>query len=268
MRYIPINKLISKIFADAAGKKAQARLRRAHIKLAGMLPGDRKAHTDRNGPNKWAPIKNHFTGILGKKCWYTEVELIGAPLAVDHYRPVCDYWWLAYDVENYRVSCPWANSPEYNAAHGCAGGKGDSFPLLDPGIRATGKGKLRIERPIILDPCKKRDCDLLAFQADGRPVLNPKYAADPVAVKRVRESLLILNIDHPDFNTKREQLCHAIADDVQAYEELPAGSPARNGILARVKGRLTVNAPFSTAARYYLKHHRHLNWVETLLAAP
>ena len=79
--------------------------------------------------------------------------------------------------------------------------------------------------PVILDPCKKEDCDLLAFQGDGRPVLNPAYADDPIARRRVEDSKVLLNLDHPDFNSKREQLYHDIAEDVNAYEALPVHQP-------------------------------------------
>lgn len=267
MRHIPLDQLIKTIFADANGKKDEKRLFRAHKKLIPKTPDERRAYIRSNGTSKWTPIKNRLTGILGNKCWYTEVELIGAPLTIDHYRPSCDYWWATFDVENYRVSCPYANSPEHNAMHGCAGGKGDKFPLLAPEIRATGKKKIRVEKPIILDPCKKGDCDLLAFQADGRPRINPAYAADPLAVRKVEESMLLLNLDHPDFNAKREQLYHDIADDVTAHEELPLDAGGRNTIQERIKQRLMPNAQFSTAARYYLRLHRHLEWVEQLLTA-
>lgn len=268
MRHIPLDALIKTIFADANGKRDKKRLLLAHKKLITKAQKERRDYIRKNGSNKWTPIKNRLTGILGNKCWYTEVELVGASLTIDHYRPSCAYWWLAFDAENYRVSCPYVNSPEHNALHGCAGGKGDNFPLLTPQLRANGKNKIRIEKPVILDPCKQGDCDLLAFQADGRPIINPAYAADPIAVGRVNESMLLLNLDHPDFNSKREQLYHDITNDVKAHEELPVGASSRNTIRTRIKQRLAPQAPFSTAARYYLRLHRHLEWVEQLLTEP
>lgn len=266
MRHVPLDKLILQMLSGVDGQKLRKRLFRSHMKLVRMPPGDRAGYIRRNGPGKWSPIKNSLTATLGKKCWYTETELIGAPLTVDHFRPVCDYWWLAFAAENYRVACPFANSPEHNKLHGCAGGKGDQFPLLGPGQRATGRNKLRVEIPLILDPCSERDCDLLAFQADGRPVLNPAHAADPTASKRVEESKILLNLDHPDFNSKREQLCNDIADDVNTYEALPVGAALRTKIAIRLEGRLAAQSPFSSAARYYLRLHRNLDWVEVLLA--
>lgn len=265
MRYIFLEPLIEEIFGDEDGSKAKKRLARAHHKVTGMDPDLRHEHIRRNGPNKWSPLKNRLTATLGNKCWYTEAELVGGPLTIDHYRPVCDYWWLAYDAENYRVACPYANSAQHNAEHGCAGGKGDSFPLLAPGQRAKAKGDLGSEAPIILDPCKQEDCDLVAFQTDGRPVLNPQMANVPHAEERVEKSKILLNLDHPDFNSKREQLYRAIAEEVRTHEELPANSELRPSIRTRIADRLAPNAPFSSAARYYVRLHRHLDWVEELL---
>ena len=265
MRHIDQTVLLSQIFATPDGKKVKKRLWRAHKKSAGMATANRKAHTDRNGPNKWKPLKVLVTDRLGLKCWYTEVELIGAPLVVDHYRPVSHYWWLAYDAENYRIACPWANSLQGNPIHGRAAGKGENFPLLPPGLRASGKNKLRFEKPVILDPCNAKDCELLAFQADGRPTLNPLFAADLDAKQRVDESIILLNLDHPDFNTKREQIRIATEEDVNAHEALPAGSVEQTETQRRIASRLEPTAPFSTAARFYLQLHRHHNWVENIL---
>jgi hypothetical protein len=266
MRYVPLNALIEEVSSDEEGAKTQQRLTRAQTKLSKMEPTLRQQHIQKNGPNKWSPLKGRLTGKLGNKCWYTEAELVGAPLTIDHYRPVCDYWWLAYDAENYRVACPYANSPQHNKEHGCAGGKGDQFPLLAPGQRAKAKEELSIESPVILDPCNEEDCDLLAFQADGRPVLNPEKTDVPNAEERVETSKILLNLDHPDFNSKREQLCREIRIDVLTHEGLPEGSESRIAVRARLVERLCVAAPFSTAARFYLQLHRHLDWVEELLA--
>ena len=267
MRHVPIRELNAAFFAEPAGAKSRAQLFRSHKKVAKMQPAERQGYVRRNGPRKWSSVKNWLTAKLGKKCWYTEAETVGAPLAIDHYRPVCDYWWLAFDAANYRVACSFANSRQHNPLHGCAGGKGDEFPLIGSGPRARGRNSLRRETPVILDPCDEADCNLVAFQADGRPVLNPAYAADPIAMMRVEESKILLNLDHPDLNSKREQLSREIADDVKAHEELADGAASRNVIRQRLAARLAPNAPFSSAARYYVRLHRDLDWVEALLAS-
>ena len=235
------------------------------MKLVGMPQADRQSYTERNGSNKWKPIKDKLVSALGPKCWYTEVELAGASLVVDHYRPLSVYWWLTYDPENYRISCPWANSPVHNSLYGCSGGKGTSFPLLPPALPANGKTRLRIERPVILDPCSADDCNLLAFQADGRPILNPNYAGNPIARQRVERSKILLNLDHPDFNSKREQLCQEIIVNVRTHEALGHDPTLQARIRSSIQAKLSVSAPFSTAARFYLQFHRHLDWVQDIL---
>jgi hypothetical protein len=269
MRHIDLSLLLTQFFADADGQRAKKSLERAHKKVAKKRsPKTRKKYVDDNGRTKWKPIKDRLTAQLGRKCWYTEVELIGAPLAVDHYRPVSKYWWLAFDAENYRISCPWAHSPEHNALHGCGGGKGENFPLLAPALVALRKNQLPNERPVILDPCSATDCDLLAFQADGRPVLNPAFVGNTDAEQRVVQSMILLNLDHPDFNSKREQLCKDIENDVADYEAFLAHSPRRDAVRANLAAKIAANAPFSTAARFYLQFHRHLDWVENILNPP
>ena len=265
MRHVQMNALLRSIYADHAGKVAKQRLARAHKVVTKKPARVRKTYVDNNGRTKWSPIKNRFTKLLGNKCWYTEAELVGASLTIDHYRPTCDYWFLAFKADNYRVACPFANSPKHNAEHGCAGGKGDEFPLLDPEQKAKGIRSIKNERPLILDPCSKDDCNLVAFQPDGRPVIHPGFVDDPVALERIARSKILLNLDHPDFNSKREQLCNDIADDVKMFEELPDGAAGRETIITRLEGGLSAKAPFSSAARYYLRLHRNHEWVEALL---
>ncbi|MGE0621475.1 MAG: hypothetical protein AB7I04_08465 [Pseudomonadales bacterium] len=266
MRHVQIDALLRSAFSNATGKKDKRRLDRAHKLVTSKAAGLRQAYINSNGVSKWSPIKNRLTSILGNKCWYTEAELIGASLTIDHYRPKCDYWFLAFKAENYRVACPFANSPKHNEEHGCAGGKGDAFPLLDPKTKAKGLRSIKRERPVILDPCSEFDCQLVAFLPDGRPVIHPDFRRDSVAVKRVEDSKILLNLDHPDFNAQRERLCNEIAADVKIFEELPVGAAGRASITSRLKERLSARSPFSSAAHYYLRQHRHHAWVETLLA--
>jgi hypothetical protein len=266
MRYIPLEELLRKMFSEPAGAKFGLQLVRANIKLARLPPGLRLRYIRDNGPSKWSPIKNWLSKKLGNKCWYTEAELVGAPLSIDHFRPISNYWWLAFEAKNYRLACAYANSPQHNELYGRSGGKGHAFPLLGSGRRSTWRNNRRIEKPLILDPCLSEDCNLVAFQADGRPVINPAHAGDVGAFCRVEENKVLLNLDHPAFNSQREQLYHAIADDVKTYEELPANALGQAIIVNRLEKRLSAGAPFSSAARFYLRLHRHLDWIEALLA--
>lgn len=265
MRHVPIQSLLQTIFASTEGKKDKRRLDQAHETVTQKPVKDRKSYIDNNGTTKWSPLKDRFTAELGNKCWYTEAELVGAPLTIDHYRPSCDYWFLAFKPDNYRVACPFANSPKHNKEHGCAGGKGDNFPLLDETKKGKGAWSVKREKPIILDPCSEDDCKLIAFLPDGRPVLHPANTHDPVAKKRVEESKILLNLDHPDFNTKREQLRKAIDRDVKSHENSLDDPKHQEDLRNSLAQLISKTAPFSIAARQYLSAHRHLDWVSYLL---
>ncbi len=267
MRFIPIDNLLREIARTEGGVETIRRVHRAHRRLVGKSAADRKDYLRDNGADKWSPMKDAFTALIGNKCWYTEVELMGAPLTVDHYRPQKHYWFLALEPSNYRVACSFSNSPYHNPLYGCAGGKGDEFPLLSRFGRARGKSMLRRERPVLLDPCNEDDCKLIVFQETGRPIVNPRFNSDPVAVQRVQQSLILFNIDHPDFNSKREQLYYDIRDDVKMYDELPPEADSRLLIHQRMQRRIDSKAPFSIAAKQYLQRYRNLDWVQTILSA-
>ena len=206
MRYIDIHALLKTIRSDVDGEEACAALARAHRSLAIRFAHDRQGYIKRNGAAKWRPLKERLTELLGKKCWYTEAEPTGGDLVIDHYRPKSVYWFLAFDEHNYRVACPYANTSHHNEEHGRAGGKGEHFPLLDGSNRARGRNQVKMERPVILDPCNEEDCKLISFLPDGRPVIHPDFVNAPFRKKRVEESKILLNLDHPDFNSKRALL--------------------------------------------------------------
>ncbi len=268
MQYINLKVLLETIEAKDAGKTALGKLPKAHQRAGTRDDPQRAKYIEDNGPYYWTPIKGMLIEELGNKCWYTEVELVGEPLKVDHYRPVCKYWWLAFDPENYRLSCSFANSPQGNPESGTTGGKGREFPLVDESKRACSKDELSDEKPIFLDPCVEADCDLLAFQTDGRPALKQKYRGDAETEQRVERSLNLLNLVHPDFNSKREQLYWEIGKDIRAYEQLPVGSPSREEIRIGLARRMSPKAPFSVAARTYCSMYRYLDWIDTLLKEP
>ena len=67
----------------------------------------------------WKEIKHLLDEISHGKCWYTEAFQCGTDVDMDHYRPKKEvferkdthlgYWWLAFDLSNYRYSCIVAN---------------------------------------------------------------------------------------------------------------------------------------------------------------
>lgn len=265
MRHIDLDQALHEVGKSAEGAAALKTVWNAHKTFAGRDAGGRERYYKNKRHVKWSPLKVVLLNRLGNKCWYTEAKVIGAPLTIDHFRPQTKYWFLIFDSSNYRVACPFVNSDMINPLYGCAGGKGDAFPLLDERTRATGKNAIRAERPLLLDPCDPNDCKLVAFQADGRPKLNPKFNGDQIAAKRVKSSLLGLNLDHPAFNTEREQLYFDIRDKVDEYNDGSTSQRTRDRIILELKGMIDGAAPFSAAARQYIAMFRDSAWVDALI---
>ena len=110
----------------------------------------------------WSLIKRDLESLSFGKCWYCEARQIRSRMAVDHFRPKNNvknvnpehdgYWWLAFDVSNYRLSCTFCNSLVKDE-DGTTRGKQDLFPLLDESARArTPDDDLELEKPTLLDP--------------------------------------------------------------------------------------------------------------------
>lgn len=265
MRHIPLDDLLKDIYKTQEGKDYRNILFRSHLVIVGLPNDKRQSYVKNNGSKKWKGLKEKLESLLGRKCWYTEVEITGTALAIDHYRPVVHYWWLAFDSSNYRLSCSWANSPKKNPLYSRVGGKSTFFPLFPPDQRARGIRNIRGEKPILLDPCCKEDCNIITFQSDGRPVASPKYASNVVALTRLNESLIYLNIDHPDFNSKREELYHKVKENVETYEDTGASQKTKDAAYKRIQNSIAPKAKFSSAARTFLGFYRYLDWVEDLL---
>lgn len=144
---------------------------------------------DRN-QDHWKAVKHILASLFSYKCWYTEAPQQGTDVDVDHFRPKKrvqetlstttphdGYWWLAFCLQNYRFSCIVANRRRTDVETGVTGGKADHFPLCEPNKRAkTPACDLDEEQPILLDPLKATDVQLLQFKADGE--VMPRFSKD------------------------------------------------------------------------------------------
>lgn len=107
----------------------ETKARKLTKELLKKKPEERAAFIDSKRAETWGSksLLESLQGIVGNKCWYTEVSLVGADPNVDHFRPkgrvveidsstlkkTSDispgYWWLAFEPKNFRLSCMHAN---------------------------------------------------------------------------------------------------------------------------------------------------------------
>ncbi|MGW2099996.1 HNH endonuclease [Streptomyces olivaceoviridis] len=137
------------------------------------------ANTERVFTAHWTEdaVRDLLLELAGYKCWYCETLILRADVNVDHFRPKSEvldvpdhpgYWWLAYDVSNYRIACKHCNSggARYDGVR-AGRAKGSQFPLL-AGTRARTSGDdVKHEQPLLLDPAHEDDPALIGFDTAG-----------------------------------------------------------------------------------------------------
>jgi len=114
------------------------------------------------------------------KCWYTEARFTAEYPQLEHYRPKSHardenwkrchegYWWLAFALENYRLSKPMPNAK-----------KGTYFPLRERAMAVNTPGvSVTRESPLLLDPSNEGDAELISFNALGQPEPCPEPPVD------------------------------------------------------------------------------------------
>ncbi len=166
----------------------------------------------------WSELKSWLLDkVFNGKCAYCESKFSGVSSfgAADHYRPkgkvtirVADkqetviyrgrphpgYYWLAYDWRNILPACPPCNS---------AKGKGSQFPIAGRYVFDPGKGQDpdaldRIEKPLLLHPCRDDPGEYIRFGIKGAVA-----AIDGNA--RGDQSILVYNLSRDRLRQKRQR---------------------------------------------------------------
>lgn len=186
-----------------------------------------------------------------KKCWYTEVQLLGQDPHIDHWRPKAElkpfenynynkplqnqgYDWLKNDPQNYRVCCIYANRKTGD------GGKGCYFPLSETSPYLTQNGNEK-EVPLLLDPCNEDDVKLISFLG-GNVVAT---STEQIDQDKVKVSTRIYNIDDPDIKADRVKVWDEI---VKTLTEFEIGDISEKACVRRLKDAVSRESKFSACA--------------------
>ena len=187
----------------------------------------------KNHSGLWSEVKQELSKLSHSKCWYTESKQAGTDTDVDHFRPKrrvseCmtrahkhpGYWWLAFDLTNYRFSCIYANRRRKDINTDETGGKADHFPVCDESRRAwRPTDNCDDEEPMLLDPCKLADTKLLMFKPDGEAMPRHGKKTDPKKHQRAATSIRLYNLNHSDFVKARLELRNTIEDLLQRAQK-------------------------------------------------
>ena len=279
MRYIDLTKLAPQITQEWKAKAAKATQ-----DVLGAAPTDRPSIINRNS-DIWSEIKPIFEGVFHSKCWYSESENPGCSKDMDHFRPKNEvaespehpgYWWLAFDWKNYRFCCQFCNRLKADPSTKIIGGKSTYFPLLNPAARVSDPTALpnAHERPKLLDPTVPTDPILLSFEPDGRAVSRYTAANAPEAFDRADTSVSVYNLNYYTFRQHRAKLCCEIERLIDRGNECVEDDrftvrknehKAFAGVIEHLLKKADESAPYSAAAREYIRKFRYLVWVENFV---
>ncbi len=211
MRYVPY-----KPHELILSSKWLVKLKKLESKIFSETDPDKRLKIINTNQAFWRYVKTQLKQI-SSKCWYSEADPLshGSDIMVDHFRPKAKvaeckmhpgYWWLAFKLENYRLSCCFSNSLRGDTS-GLVGGKSYHFPLVDESKRAlTPQYNYSEEQPFLLDPCNEEDVKLLTFREDGEamPRFNPD--SDHLKNKRAEISIKCYNLNNINFIRARLKL--------------------------------------------------------------
>lgn len=247
MMFINLEKIDSKAPAVVQWEN-EANKHRAAMKA--LASHEERSEYLKKNPH-WGAFKEILKKIFGEKCWYSECAIDGDFGDVDHFRPKNKstdesgvvilkdgYWWLAYDYNNYRLSCAKCNRPSK------PGGKIDIFPIK-AGTSAAVYPNSNDEN-ILLDPCKEEDCDLIDCNNIGMiiPITSDVYKR-----QRVETSVLVYNLDKFNSGRKRIKLLSLITIMQYGIQYVNNDAKGMKLTMMTIKKIVDPKAPFSSFAR-------------------
>lgn len=196
----------------------------------------------------WRKLFKELAALGNNKCWYSEAKDTMSDRDIDHFRPKKEaknlpdipradedgYWFLAFDVENFRFSSVYSNERRKDKFDKTkeTGGKGVYFPLFAGSHVAKSKARILDEEIMLLDPCDQDDVNLLTFNDKGEAVYNVMTIDEDRDIKRVETSVKLYNLNHSPLVDLRAQVwnkCQRFIDEMRKItSEGDLGNTARN----------------------------------------
>lgn len=273
MRHISFDPKLIKLPAGWVAKVAA-------LKVAVSLELDAKKRSALIDENSeiWKDIKQELAKIFNYKCWYSESPQGGTDVDVDHYRPkkrVAEvshgkvhpgYWWLAFEISNYRYSSIVTNRRRRDVLTDNTGGKADHFPIVDEVNRAwDANGDHEAEQPYLLDPCKAGDVALVTFKLDGEAMARFDEAKKPRLFRRADQSIGFYHLNHSDFVrgriALRDEMDTLMRSARKYFDRLETGDAvhdhAYEETMKALRKMREFGAPYSSFCVAYLENFKH-----------
>lgn len=194
-----------KITPELKGDKLKEKIRKVLVKRIEFETGVKdKFKVD----SHWSSAKDQLFEESHNKCAYCETEIAAGTFGqVEHYRPKSQYWWLAYTIDNYVVSCDICNNRKRD------GFETQKVPVSPGPLPALNDatGIDAFTNRFALDPedvnFDQTPCGLAFLKAAESPRLIHPYLEDPEIYFKwesddaLREvEVLPIRNDHPEID--------------------------------------------------------------------
>lgn len=258
-------------------------------KLANATRHQRNAEIERYAAKTWRALKELLAALSYDKCWYCEIRQDRSLTDIDHFRPKGKvlglashpgYWWLAFDIDNYRYCCNLCNRRTTDSQTRLKGGKHEQFPIYDESNRAkSNQDDYRLEKPMLLDPLVPSDPGLLTWQINGDPAPRFSVAQNQLFHDRAKISIRVYHLDHHKLRLRRKKVYNRLKLLVNEGDLLYAKAVSNQPVLQESLDHVTndliemINdaAELSAAATQYLLELREQDarrtWLDLVISS-
>ena len=182
---------------------------------------------------KLATVKEAIEKLFHGKCAYCESKYSNVqPVDVEHFRPkgrvVVDdkptkpgYYWLAASWENLLPSCIDCNRERKQLLEDgrkSLVGKKDKFPIADEKKRARRPGDERKEKPLLLDPCDKKDDPSKHFVFTDEGAIGVRYTG--ARARKATESIKVFGLQRIGLSQARRDRATLVLAQIERVNEL------------------------------------------------
>lgn len=237
---------------------------RAQQQLEAQPAAERKTFIAKKA-HVWRAFAKYLSKMSYGKCWYSESNDPQSFFAVDHFRPKAEarrtdtdlddgYPWLAFSVENFCLVAGRSNSVNKDEATGETVGKGSWFPLIAGSPKAHWDDRRVVddERPVLLDPTKGGDVDLMDINPDDGRAMPSFVCVGEVKRLRARKSIELYGLNLGNLITARKRVMREVEEDYKTLMELLEDDwdrPAIERLQEKIKRSTRSDAPYARAAR-------------------